>query len=294
MSSALSTLEPGIIHVWRGSLDLGQEAYRRFDSLLADDERARAARFHFPRDRARFVVGRGLLRALLGRYLAADPAHLRFRYSIHEKPALVGGGPSFNLAHSGATALFAFSPSFEVGVDVELVRPEFEGDRIAERFFSAVEIEALQALRGVAQTTAATVVCELGSLSRFQNPRQLMAYSGLVPREHSSGGKVNRGAITKTGNAHLRRVLVESAWSYQHRPSAQGRLLRRQKALALDDEVKRISWKAQQRLHKRFTVLSARGKAKGQIVTALARELLGFLWDIARHAEAQFAHSKAA
>lgn len=155
-------------------------------------------------------------------------------------------------------------------------------------------IEALQALRGVAQTTAATVVCELGSLSRFQNPRQLMAYSGLVPREHSSGGKVNRGAITKTGNAHLRRVLVESAWSYQHRPSAQGRLLRRQKALALDDEVKRISWKAQQRLHKRFTVLSARGKAKGQIVTALARELLGFLWDIARHAEAQFAHSKAA
>ena len=149
MSSALSTLEPGIIHVWRGSLDLGQEAYRRFDSLLADDERARAARFHFPRDRARFVVGRGLLRALLGRYLAADPAHLRFRYSIHEKPALVGGGPSFNLAHSGATALFAFSPSFEVGVDVELVRPEFEGDRIAERFFSPAEIEALQA-RGVA------------------------------------------------------------------------------------------------------------------------------------------------
>jgi transposase len=154
-------------------------------------------------------------------------------------------------------------------------------------------IEALQALRGVAQTTAATVVCELGSLSRFENPRQLMAYSGLVPREHSSGGKVQRGAITKTGNAHLRRVLVESAWSYQHRPSAQGRLLRRQKALDLDDEVKRISWKAQQRLHKRFTVLAARGKARGQIVTALARELLGFLWDIARHAEAQFALAKA-
>jgi transposase len=155
-------------------------------------------------------------------------------------------------------------------------------------------IEALQALRGVAQTTAATVVCELGSLSRFENPRQLMAYSGLVPREHSSGGKVQRGAITKTGNAHLRRVLVESAWSYQHRPSAQGRLLRRQKALALDDEVKRILWKAQQRLHKRFTALSARGKAKGQIVTALARELLGFLWNIARHAEAQFALAKTA
>jgi transposase len=155
-------------------------------------------------------------------------------------------------------------------------------------------IEALQALRGVAQTTAATVVCELGSLSRFENPRQLMAYSGLVPREHSSGGKVQRGAITKTGNAHLRRVLVESAWSYQHRPSAQGRLLRRQKPLDLDDEVKRISWKAQQRLYKRFTALAARGKAKGQIVTALARELLGFLWNIARHTEARFALAKAA
>lgn len=97
-------------------------------------------------------------------------------------------------------------------------------------------IEALQALRGVAQTTDATVVCELGSLMRFQSPRQLMAYSGLVPRENSSGDKVQRSAITKTGNAHLLRVLVGSAWSYQHRPSAQGRLFRRQKALDLDDE----------------------------------------------------------
>jgi transposase len=155
-------------------------------------------------------------------------------------------------------------------------------------------IEALQALRGVAQTTAVTVVSELGSLSRFESPRQLMGLSGLVPREHSSGSKVQRGAITKTGNAHLRRVLVESAWTYQHRPSAQGRLGRRQKALHLDDEVKRISWKAQQRLHKRYVALSARGKTKGQVVTAVARELLGFLWDVARHAEAQFKLAKAA
>ena len=114
-------------------------------------------------------------------------------------------------------------------------------------------IEALQALRGVAQTTAATVVCELGSLARFPSPRQLMGYSGLVPREYSSGNRVQRGPITKTGNAHLRRVLVESAWTYQHRPNVQGRVLRRQKSLALSDEAKRIAWKAQQRLHKRFT-----------------------------------------
>ena len=76
-------------------------------------------------------------------------------------------------------------------------------------------IEALQSLRGVAQMTAATMVCELGSLSRFQSPRQLMGYSGLVSREHSSRGKIQRGAITKTGNAHLKRVLVEAAWAYQ-------------------------------------------------------------------------------
>ena len=157
-----------------------------------------------------------------------------------------------------------------------------------------VVIEALQALRGVAQTTAATVVCELGSLARFENPRQLMGYSGLVPREHSSGARVQRGGITKTGNAHLRRVLVEAAWAYQHRPNVQGRVLKRQKSLALSEEARRIAWKAQQRLHKRFTALAARGKTRSQIVTALARELLGFLWAIAVHTETQFKLTKAA
>ena len=155
-------------------------------------------------------------------------------------------------------------------------------------------IEALQALRGVAQMTAATVVCELGSLARFQSPRQLMGYSGLVSREHSSGNRIQRGAITKTGNAHLRRVLVEAAWAYQHRPNVRGLLLRRQRSLALSEEAKRIAWKAQQRLHKRFTALAARGKNKNQIVTALGRELLGFMWAIALHAEAPFNLAKAA
>jgi transposase len=116
-------------------------------------------------------------------------------------------------------------------------------------------IEALQSLRGVAQTTAATIVSELGSLSRFERARQLMGYSGLVPREHSSGNRVQRGGITKTGNGHLRRVLVEAAWAYQHRPNVTGFLLRRQKNLALSEEVKKMAWKAQQRLHKRYTAL---------------------------------------
>src|SRR5579862_8652735 len=133
-------------------------------------------------------------------------------------------------------------------------------------------IEALQALRGVAQTSAATIVCELGSLSRFQSPRQLMGYSGLVAREHSSGNRVQRGGITKTGNSHLRRVLVEAAWAYQHRPNVTGFLLRRQKSLALSAETKEIAWKAQQRLHSRYKKLSAGGKNKNQVVTAVGRE----------------------
>lgn len=148
-------------------------------------------------------------------------------------------------------------------------------------------IEALQALRGVAQTTAATIVSELGSLSRFPSPKQLMSYAGLTPSEHSSGNRIQRGPITKSGNAHLRRVLVEAAWAYQHRPDVSGFLLRRQKALALSDEVKRIAWKAQLRLSGRYKKLTARGKNKNETVTAVGRELLGFIWAIAVETESQ-------
>jgi len=155
-------------------------------------------------------------------------------------------------------------------------------------------IEALQALRGVAQTTAATVVAELGSLSRFPNPSQLMGYSGLVSSEYTSGNRVQRGRITKSGNAHLRRVLLEAAWTYQHRPNVQGRVLRRQKSLALSEEARQIAWKAQQRLHKRFAALTARGKERNVAATAIARELLGFMWAIAVHTEAQQKQAKAA
>jgi transposase len=157
-----------------------------------------------------------------------------------------------------------------------------------------VVIEALQALRGVAQTTAATIVSELGSLSRFQNARQLMGYSGMVPREHSSGNRIQRGGITKTGNGHLRRVVGEAAWAYQHKPNVTGFLLRRQKNLVISDEAKRVAWKAQHRLHKRYKSMAARGKNKNQIVTALGRELLGFIWAIAVNAEQRHLASVAA
>jgi len=149
-------------------------------------------------------------------------------------------------------------------------------------------IEALQALRGVAQLTAVTVVAELGSLSRFRTPRPLMGYSGLVSSEFSSGNRILRGSITKTGNAHLRRVIIESAWAYQHRPWIGGLLLKRQRDLNLDPEVKEIAWKAQWRLHTRYKKLAAAGKKKPQIVTAVGWELLGFIWAIAVHTEAKF------
>lgn len=145
-------------------------------------------------------------------------------------------------------------------------------------------IEALQALRGVALLTAATIVSEIGSFSRFE-PRKLMGYSGLVASEHTSGNKIKRGSITKTGNAHLRRVIVEAAWAYQRRPWIGGYLLRRQRDLNLSEEVKEIAWKAQHRLHKRYSKLTAQGKNKNQTVTAVGRELLGFIWDIAVRTE---------
>ena len=155
-------------------------------------------------------------------------------------------------------------------------------------------IEALQALRGVAQTTAASIVSELGCLSRFPTAPDLMGYSGLVPSEHTTGNRVQRGGITKTGNGHLRRVLVEAAWAYQHRPNVIGYLLRRQKNLAISDEVKDIAWKAQHRLHQRYKAMAGHGKNKNQIVVALGRELLGFIWAIGVRTEQQQKLAKAA
>jgi transposase len=139
-------------------------------------------------------------------------------------------------------------------------------------------IDALQALRGIAQVAATTIVAEVGRLSRFDRPRQLMGYSGAVASECSSGTRVRRGAITKTGNAHLRRIVVEAAWSYRHRPAIGPTL--RQRQAGQSEEVKAIAWKAQHRLHSRYRRLVARGKAKQQVVTAIARELLGFIWAI--------------
>lgn len=144
-------------------------------------------------------------------------------------------------------------------------------------------IHALQALRGVAKMGAVTMVTEVGCFSRFARPKQLMSYSGAVPSEHTSGGPPKRGAITKTGNAHLRRVLIEAAWAYQHRPRLSPPLKRRQDGLS--DEIREIGWKAQHRLHQRFYRLASKNKPHQKVVTAIGRELLGFVWAIGVTAE---------
>ena len=145
-------------------------------------------------------------------------------------------------------------------------------------------VRGLQALRGIAQISAVTLVAELGELSRFASARQLMGYSGAVPSEDSSGQRTRRGSITKTGNAHLRRIAIEAAWSYRLRPGVGPALRKRQEGVS--EEIKEIAWKAQHRLHKRYTRLAAAGKDQRKIITAVGRELLGFIWAIGIKAEA--------
>ena len=139
-------------------------------------------------------------------------------------------------------------------------------------------IEALMALRGISLLTAATVVAEIGDLKRFANAPQLMAYLGLVPSEHSSGSSTRRGGITKTGNAHVRRVLVEAAWTYRH-PARKTAVLQR-RAERTPQAIQDIAWSAQKRLCQRYWALDGKGKLKVQTCTAVARELAGFIWAI--------------
>ncbi len=141
-------------------------------------------------------------------------------------------------------------------------------------------VEALMALRGVKLITAMTLMAEVGDLTRFASPQQLMAYLGLVPREYSSGKTTRRGGITKTGNGHVRRVLVEAAWGYRFPARKTAHLQRR--AEQTSEAVQAIAWKAQKRLCGRYQHLLAAGKLTVQACTAVARELAGFIWAIAR------------
>lgn len=137
-------------------------------------------------------------------------------------------------------------------------------------------VERLRCFRGIDDLTALTIAAELGDPRRFATAPRTMAFVGLVPSEHSSGTKRAQGGITKTGNAHLRRVLVESAWHYRHHPFVSAAVRARQKGAPA--EVIARAWTAQHRLHRRYQRLVARGKPKQHIVTAVARELTGFVW----------------
>lgn len=148
-------------------------------------------------------------------------------------------------------------------------------------------VDALQSLRGVAKITAVTLATEFGTFRRFEHASEVMSYTGLVPSEHSSGPKSRRGKITKTGNSHLRRVLVESAWHYRHRPHLC--LRQRKMQQSLPPKVAAIAWRAQERLHRRYWLLSNKSKPAGKVVTALARELVGFIWAIGIEVEAGLA-----
>ncbi len=140
-------------------------------------------------------------------------------------------------------------------------------------------VEGLMALRGVDVITGMTILAELGDITRFDSPRQLMSFVGLVPSEYSSGGCRRQGAITKTGNGHVRRVVVEASWSYRF-PARKTAHLRRKSELA-SREVQAIAWAAQKRLCGRYWHLYQAGKAKPQVCVAIARELVGFIWAVA-------------
>lgn len=138
--------------------------------------------------------------------------------------------------------------------------------------------KSYQALKGIGLLTAAALIAEIGDITRFKTAKQLMAYLGLVPSEHTSGDTKKQGRITKTGNAHLRYLLVENSWHYQRKPNLSEQLRKRQEGVS--KEIKEIAWKAQHRLHLKYRKIVARGRKPNIAVVAVARELTGFIWAI--------------
>lgn len=139
-------------------------------------------------------------------------------------------------------------------------------------------VRALMAMRGVKLIVAVTVIAELGDLTRFDHPTQLMSFLGLTPSEYSTGERIRRGAITKTGNQHARRILIEAAWAYRFTPKVSPEIQARQEIIPV--VIRDIAWKAQLRLTKRYKSMQFKGKPKNVTIVAIARELAGFMWAI--------------
>jgi transposase len=175
---------------------------------------------------------------------------------------------------------------FQDGIDAiedalaRLRRLEAQLFAIVPSWSMAPVVEAYQAMRGASFLVAVTVAAELGDLRRFDNPRQLMGFLGLVPRERSTGDTVRRAGLTLAGNRHARRVLVEAAWSYRH-PARVSQTLRA-RLEGVPKAVREIAWKAQIRLCGRYRRLSAAGKKLPVVIAAVAREMAALLWAIAR------------
>jgi transposase len=164
-----------------------------------------------------------------------------------------------------------------------LIRLEGQIAELLPQWSMAPVVEAIQAMRGVSFVAAVTIVAETGDLRRFDTPRQLMSYLGLVPSEYSSGSRTLRGGITKAGSRHARRVLIEGAWSY--RRIARIGPLHQARLDGLPRTVREIAWKAQVRLCSRYRRLAARGKPHTVVTAAIAREMGAFIWAIARHVQ---------
>ena len=146
------------MNVWLGDLNIAAQSVAELESVLSLDERERAGRFRFEKDRAHYIAGRGILRSILGRYLQTPPGELRFRYNSHGKPYLAEETSAqkvqFNVAHSHGLALFAFSNGPELGVDIEFIRPDFATEEIAQRFFAPEEVKMLVSIEPAERTMA--------------------------------------------------------------------------------------------------------------------------------------------
>jgi transposase len=202
------------------------------------------------------------------------------------------GKTAWTAAHERQLASISFAQSAQSIAFTEYRQAVSECDmrvrRLSEALAREVEcwrmqpvVGAIMTLRGLDLVAATTVVAELGDLKRFARPRELMGYLGLVPSEHTTGAKRRLGTITKTGNGHVRRVLVEAAWNYRF-PARVSRALqiRQERQPAV---IRQIAWRAQLRLSHRYRRLKARGLQHNKVCVAIARELAGFIWDIGRH-----------
>jgi len=220
-----------------------------------------------------------------------NAARFRLKALLLRNDVRYAGRANWGAEHLRWLARFVFPTPAQQIVFQEYVRTVTERTELLQRLEAELleqaktwrlspVVEALQALRGVQFTVAITTIAELGDLTRFDTPRQLMSYLGLTPSEYSSGERRRLGGITKAGNRHARRVLIEAAKAYRHRAKVSEQIHARQEHLPT--VIRDIAWRAQVRLCGRYRKLLARGKHPNTVAAAIARELAAFMWAIAK------------